>query len=538
MRALLLPPSRRRFVPALERLEGRCTPAVVSYNATLQQLNITANSDDGITISQPANRPTGFLQVTDRTGTIFSGGAFVRHIRADLRAAQFSSLTLAARTRLAGNLTAIGGSIAGSATIGAEAVIGGNFAYYGTGTAADTVEMGTFCAVGGGVNLYLGEGRNFARLRGLGLGSVLVQGGAGEDNVNAAGAVVHGSAVFQLGNGLNGFGVSGGSLTVAGNLTYSGGNGADTFAVVDGNPLFVGGYINLVMGPATGADGANSAIILDTRVVGSLYYTGGNGGDFLSLEDDTLVGKDLIASPREGRNEAKLNGVSAGVRVLGSLSYTGGNGEDEITVDDAHIGLNMTVALKDNNFRVDGQELDFDGSLNVVGGSLTVTGGRHDDVIDVENVLIGMSVTINSGVGGNDRVNLQSSVVSGNAAITTGAGADQVSLSGFVMGWLTVSTAAGNDLVDADGIEVHLAAVLDVGAGADTIRIEEGSVAGDSSFGGPVTFIGGTGIDTLRLSGGTGRVRFGGKVTYSGGIESDTFSAADTVFEVASAGSW
>ncbi|MFO0925546.1 MAG: hypothetical protein U0736_00695 [Gemmataceae bacterium] len=495
--------TRRRFVPTLEALEARWTPASATYNPVTQQLTIVADSDDTITVSQAANKPTGFLQVTDGSSTIFSGTAFVRHLRADLRNDQFSNFFIADQTRIAGNVTVISGPITGAATLGASAGngvwIGGSFSYFGTGTANDNVTIEQLCIVAGGVNIYAGEGQNYSSLKGYHYGSLYVSGGSSNDIVNVPSLSVGGNLTLALGGGPNSFAVTT-LLQLGGSLSYTGGNGVDSITVPSAGKFNAGGSVVLNLGPALGADGSNSVNLQHVTTAGALTVNGGNGTDSVWIEDDVFIGTDLNLLLRGGANTATVDFDTTALYVKRNLTYTGGSDRDEFNVGDIHVNGNLTVALGDN-VGASGQELDFGGGIaTIILGSVTATGGRHTDLFDIEDAIVGKSVSVNGGIGGGDSVYLDNSVVSGNATLITGAGADNFDLDGLILhGNLTILSGGGADTVSIDEYEVQGATWIDAGTGDDTIRVEEANNTTPTSFGNAVTFIGGTGVDTLRI---------------------------------------
>lgn len=534
--------SRRRFLPALETLESRWTPATASYNAVTQQLSIVADSDDTITISQATNRPTGFLQVSDGSGTIFSGSKFVRHIRADLRNDQFSNLTISDQTKIAGNVTVIGGSLVSSTTIGTLSGngvwIGGSFTFVGTGIANDSVTINQLSIVAGGVNIYGGEGQNYSSLKGYHYGSLFVSGGSWSDDVSISGLSVGGNATFSLGAGSNSFG-NASLFHVGGTLSYTGGNGYDSFNLPTSGDLDIGGNLLVTLGPAVGTDSSNSVNLRNLTVGGSVAVTGGNGGESVWIEDDVFIGKNLSLALRHGDNDATVDFDAEAIYIKGSVFYTGGNGRDRFNFNDLHLNGNLSVLLGDN-YGPSGQKLETGGGiLTMILGSVSVAGGRHADLVELEDTLIGKSVFINTGVAGSDVVNLEGSIVSGSFTAITGAGADTVYMSGLVQGSVFISTGAGADTVDLNNIDVQGPATISTGAGDDIIRVEEASDSALATFGNGVTFLGGTGVDTLRIGMGTGSfARFGGKVIYNGGLEADIFPSPDAAFEAGFTGVW
>lgn len=527
----------------LEPLENRVTPATFSYAPTTGLLTIVADTDDNIVISQQTNKPVGFLRVNDGSSNIFDGTNLVKDIKVDLRNDQFSNLTVNDGVRLAGSLTVLGGPITNSVTLGSTSgvQIGKNFTVIGTGTSNDDVTINQLCQIGGAVTLSLGEGSNLAMLRGF-LGSLKYTGGAFGDTVNLAPSgsslITTGDVSISMGAGSNSSGTSG-LVQIAGNLTFTGGIGTDNITTASGagQDLFVGKNLTFNLGTAAAGNGNNSVNLNLAHIAGKVTANGGSGGDSFFVAGNVLIGGSLTGSLGEGNNVFNLDGGSSAVRILGALTYTGGSGLDDVDLDTVLIGGSMSAALKDN---IAGglQEIEFT-NLTVIQGSLNITGGKNDDRFDMEDIYVGGSVSCNGGIGGNDTINPDGMQVAGNMKIVTGIGVDTVILNDlWVAGSLYVSTGASGDTIRANEIQIVLGATFNGGTGDDLFHLETLANAGDSSYGGPTTFIGGIGTDTLLLGTGTGLIRFGGKVSLIGGIESDIINTADSIFTNGTTGTW
>lgn len=529
---------RRRFVPVLEALEGRWTPATASYNAVTQQLTIIADTNDTITVSQRPDKPIGFLRVNDGASNVFDGLRFVRHLSIDLRNDLTSVFTIAAGTNIAGNVRVFGGATSGNATLDTNVKIGGSFSYFDSASSADTVTINQGCVVAGAVNLFAGDGTNNISLKGVHYGSLNVNGGDGTDTVTVFSLIVAGNTTFVLGNGANTLSVSAGSsFHVGGTLTYTGGGGTDTVDDTAAVQLNVGGPVVLTLGSATGGDNINTLKLDHLRTTSSVTLFGGTNNDSVTIADDVFIGGDLFLSLRAGDNNATIGSGSPGPVVGRSFTYLGGTGEDLVTLKALQVAGNLGASLG-NDLSGTGQKLVIDGAS--IHGAVSLYGGRHDDDIQIlNNSLIVTSLRIVTGDAGTDKVLLENSLVSGAVTIITGAGADTVTLTGATLqGTLFIFTGAGSDTVNIDNTEVQGATTISTGAGADLIRLEEVPDAIRTTFGGPVTFLGGVGVDTLRIGQGGDQVRFGGRVRFNGGVEIDPFLLSNATFEAGSTGTW
>jgi hypothetical protein len=524
---------------ALETLEARDTPATIAYNAALQTLTVTADSNDTLTVAQAAGRPAGFLTVNDGTSTVFNATRFVKNLILDARADSTSSVSLAANTRLAGSLTVRGGGSSSAFTLGDGCSLGGGLTYFGS-AGTDQASLGASCSVVGAVTLHLGAGGGQAQLRGR-LGSLKVTGGSGDESISLAAAAslsIAGAAVFGLGAGTNTV-VTADPCQIGGSLTYTGGTGADTFQVGTAEPLFVAGNLTLNLEPPNGF-GTNGMLLNSLKVGGTVSIAGGKGTDTLTVGDDVFIAKDLIASLGAGRNTGTLAGGTAGTRVMGRLRWVGGAGEDRVSVSNLLVGRHLLVALGDNTAPVNGQGCEVSGTVQVL-GSVGITGGAQADIIQLDGAMfVERALTVNGGASGPDVIQVLGGVrVSGATTLVTAAGNDLVEVNAALfLGTFTASTGAGNDTVRFDQSNVFGTTVINTAAGNDLIAIETLAQPNVSTFGSAVAFLGGTGDDVLRVSTGTGPAQFGGRVKLDGGVGNDQMDLGTTVVTTPPVGTW
>jgi hypothetical protein len=521
---------------ALETLEARDTPATLSYNAALQTLTVTADSDDTITVSQTPARPVGFLTVNDGSAsTPFNRS--VKNLIIDARPDPTSSVSLAANTRLAGSLTVRGGGTSSSFTLGDGCSLAG-LTYFGS-AGTDQVSLGASCSVVGAAAVHLGHGGGTAQLRGR-LGSLRVTGASGNESVTLAAAAdlsIFGAAVFQLGAGTNTV-VTADPCQIGGSLTDTGSTGGDTFQVGAAEPLFVAGNVTLNLEPSTGT-GTNGVLLNSLTVGGTVSITGGKGTDTLTVGDDVFIARDLIASLGDGRNTGTLAGGAAGTRLMGRLRWIGGAGEDRVSISNLLVGRHLNVTLGDNGAPVNGQGCEVSGIVRVLGSAL-LTGGAHADILQLDGtVSVEGALTVNGGPSGTDVIQLGGIRVGGATSLVTALGNDLVEVNAALfLGAFTASTGAGNDTVRFDQSNVFGTAVFNAADGNDQVLIETLVQPNSSAFGAAVTFLGGAGNDMLKVSTSTGPVYFGGKVNLDGGTGTDQVDLGTAVLNEPALGTW
>ncbi|HVK11179.1 MAG TPA: hypothetical protein VM597_20590 [Gemmataceae bacterium] len=337
-------------------------------------------------------------------------------------------------------------------------------------------------------------------------GKLLVQGGTsasyfqseGDASFAGGAAVVSagGSASFGADVG-DGFDSVGPKTAAAGGLSVQGQSAS--FDQSGGLAAFAGGL------SVVGRDGAQFRVETGetydvnfdyfdvpadtTAAAGALTVRGGTGEVHIGfVGDESTVGKDVTIFG-QGHHRIYFK-ADTGVTVGGKLSSTGAGGDHDwfVVGGDFSVTRDATIALGAGaNF------IDFgdDGGATTIGGNLSLTTGNGSDVY----LLNALSVT-------------------GTTTITTGAGADRVSILG-------PTTFTG-------------AVTVDLGGGADTL-----AVADEAGTAGPVTFTGasrvkfGAGNDTVRLglavaAGGdaNSRVAFAGSgfLNLDGGLNLNTFA--------------
>lgn len=498
---------------ALQSFENRVTPATAVYSALSQTLTVTAAEGDQIAVASLTGQPTGYLQVLETQGaaTVFHSSAVgqaVRNLVVKYGNVQSGTFTLDATAKIGGSLT-IAGAIS-IQTVNLAGTVSGSAAYTANALAMfDVVNLEGTAMIGGNLTLAMKDGSNTVRLKGGTVcGNVKVSGGADDDTVEvteAGDVAIDGSASFLLGNGANTFlgkgpvGIAS-TLYVGSTFTYIGGTGNDKLNLdVSGTALDVGGDAKVTLGNKQVFDG-NVATLEALRAGRNITFSGGIGNDTVvatgALEAKGNVSLNLGA----GDNTFDSNQQGIGTNsIAGKFTYAGGPNGDLVNLDALTIGKTMTVALGESN---------------------------------------GSSQGLFAGLKSPDGV-----TVFGSAKVTSGSGNDGVLFRRtYIGGTLTVKTGAGNDTVALDDTNVAGATLIDLGAGDDLLQSEllagdgSGSLSNATTFGGTFTVKGGDGGDTVNLSSdgdATTLNQFGGRVILVGGAGDDTLlNAQENVFKV------
>lgn len=317
-----------------------------------------------------------------------------------------------------------------------------------------------------------------------------------------------------------------GGVTVKSSLVagYSQSEGDSTFATgisvvsttgVANVGFRVGDGINSV-GPKANVVGG--AVTVQGKSV-SLIQEGGNVSIAKGVK--LLATKDVqfIATKGETHDrEFNYSDVFSTTNIsAGSLQVLGGSSEAQFRSDGGSLNVagDLTITGKQQN------RIRFGGATGTtIAGNLNVSGaqGAPDWFIVDTNLTVNKNTSINLGTGTN-AINLGGDtgavLFKGNLNLTTGNGSDRIVLKSVnVLGSTTITTGAGADLVSIVGNSTFTGlTTINTGIGDDRIEI-----ANDTAATGPVTFTGkatikaGDGNDTLELgravgSGGTANTR-------------------------------
>jgi hypothetical protein len=312
------------------------------------------------------------------------------------------------------------------------------------------------------------------------------------------------------------FGVqTAGTVSIVGNLTVNGGIGNNTFDAT-AQPL---------------------------EVIGNLGITNTAGND--SNQFGTLsVGGSMTVNNGDG-DSATIFNFTAINTISGNLSITNGTGADNNTIPDVNVGGNVTINDGHRNI-VTGQAgfngfgVANSGTTIKVGGSLSFTNldGQVDDFLP--DVDVKGNVAINTGAGpaqvtGGQQFLGVLPVVSGNFSITGAGGAQiQFGLAGGIQikGGLTISeTGSAASSITLNDVAVGKNTMITTGTGADTVTIDNGNAATGSNFGGAFAMNTGSGNDSvdIGIGGGEGRgvtTTFDSTVNVNLGAGNDTLNLA------------
>jgi hypothetical protein len=349
--------TKRSFRPRLEALEQRWVPAAVRDVAGLLlisnpqgALTVTVTSSPGVVNVQDSSGAGTFTGV----GTLISITGTNGNDSIAFRGGSGFNGNLLINTQNGNDAVSVTGPVGGYVTIltgvGSDSTslsgrIGSNLTYFHR-SGANTVTITGATTVGGEASLSL--------LGTLAINSSLTVGG----NLSISGNPTSGTPLNVHGAG---------NLTVNKSLYVTGSNGANSFSLtgvlkVTGNAIFNfyaagGGSLNL------------SGVAPGSFIGGSLHYSGGAGGDSLSLGDNLTVGGDAILFL--GNGVGTFTSTVADT-INGNLEITTGNGNNAFTVAGTVAGFEtIKVGNGTDNVTVD----------NAPGGLFTFQGGNGTDAL-------------------------------------------------------------------------------------------------------------------------------------------------------------
>jgi hypothetical protein len=233
------------------------------------------------------------------------------------------------------------------------------------------------------------------------------------------------------------------------------------------------------------------------------------------------------------------------------LTFVGGAGADAIEVSGA-LGVNGNLTVTPGNGE-NGFTSNLLGSgANTIGGGFAYAGGANGDAVSLDNTVVGRNVAVALGESFGSGVSTFSTglhgpgpvTVYGSLKVTTGPTTDSVVQLArlYVGGGLTLTGGAGRNFVSMDDVNVAGATLVSLGAGADSLVIEQtpgnggGPLGGVSTFGGVFNFNGGADDDqvSLAVDNVTGQqIQFGSRVTLTGGAgNNNLFVGTGTAFEL------
>ncbi|WP_020473139.1 hypothetical protein [Zavarzinella formosa] len=284
-----------------------------------------------------------------------------------------------------------------------------------------------------------------------------------------------------------------------------------------------------------GADSLNAQGI---HLSGNLSINGGDGGNNITLSNNTFVGGTVT--------------VTNGIGAMGDL--------DILDVNSTHIGKNLVINQGTGKQTTDTEvfgttfiggyisELGCAGpdDLSIqttnIGSYLSLTGGLGDDQLSLTTSNVGSYVKAALGDGNNMAV-ISGSSVGGSVSVTTGLGTDSFELTNTTVGTtVTASMGEGNDKVRLLDASIGGATSVALGNGANSLDIDSNGTPGDTSTTGSflmgnLTVTGGTGIDIVSLGsdkpvivGGMTSMALGNEPTPTTPTTGDTVNIDDTTF--------
>jgi hypothetical protein len=300
-----------------------------------------------------------------------------------------------------------------------------------------------------------------------------------------------GTLISITGNNLNTPITFTGNTGFNGNLVLKSGNGSKTITVNTAATAITGGNVTLIEGPG------NDTTNLAGTIGGNLVYTHTLGANTLVTTGAVTVGGNATLSGAATITQSSALTVGGSLSIVGqvsggtplaftgtanltanSLSVTGGGGSSSFSETGV---LTVTNNMSVTNTLTTSGTLDLSavGAASTIGGNLYYQGGAG-----VDTVKFGANLT-----------------VSGNATISTGEGADD--LSGLNATWtvggnLSITEGNGNEVAFTVGGTVNGNESITQGNGTN------GQVISNSPPGGLLSYHGGNGTDSLNLQGAVG----------------------------------
>lgn len=216
-------------------------------------------------------------------------------------------------------------------------------------------------------------------------------------------------------------------------------------------------------------------------VVGKTLFLQGDGLDNnIVVENASKVGQYVIKGVTTNDIATKINGQTGSVLIKG-----------------ATYGFVVNLGDGDNRLVLGDSDTSFS-----VPKYLYVTTGSGNDTIALTNVYAPKTLTINAGEGDNS-VTLENVYAKCSLAVTTGAGVDELTLlHSTALRNVILNTGAGDDTATMKGLRASNRFVLAVGDGDDEVTIERDTETASDSRGHCATiavFTLGAGADTVSI---------------------------------------
>lgn len=467
-----------RFVPVLERLEGRMVPAgVVNATFSLGVLTLTAVNDpndvdilgtnnQNIVIDGAGGNDITVTGNDGETGTAFTAGLFVNVTKIVLVMGLGDDRVTITDSSLTGNLVFKGGS--GDNDLFVDGVNNSS------GTAGASPGNNTL----GNIKITNGDGLDFFAI------------GGGTNVINGS---------VTINNGLGGSETRANSLvadvtTIGGTVTVTNLDGADTFRTGGTSATFTG---KVIINNGTGGSLTRFAAPTTTTLIGGISISNGAGNDEFSTFGPTftvgtfLVRRNLTISNGTGDSDTIFQ---AGVNTIhGNLSVTNGAGFDTFDINSVTFQVTGTGSATVNN-GVGGSDTFIDTGNSFVGGKLAVTAKDGEDLVDMSGLTVIGTSSFDLG-SGNDTLATDNSTFAA-FKLTAGAGADLVEIEND-------GSNNNKSTVFNDGLNINL------GAGNDELVISQLADANDrAEFNAAVTLAGGLDLDIVFAEDPTGFATF------------------------------
>lgn len=293
----------------------------------------------------------------------------------------------------------------------------------------------------------LGGGDNALVLTDSAVGNPLVyKGGAGSDAVSVLRTPVDGKLGFQVGDGPNTVEVD---SVQALHLSVQGGGGSDTVDAVD---VTLGKGVRLAL-----AGGANDTKLTRLTAASSFLYAGGADTDWLDLTTVTFTKGKALVKGKGGDNSVIANALIIGKQ----LAVMGGFGDDDLVLIDSTIpeGIQMKVSGGENELALQN---------TIVGEKgLTYRGGKGADVANIGGGAVAGSVVVDLGGADNTFATAGGAVI-GPLTVKSRNGVDGVELlDTHVTGDVKVALSSGANVVTLDAATIDGGFTLKTGPQAD-----------------------------------------------------------------------
>lgn len=543
------------------------SPYIAQYKSTLTISYVDGTNATTVGASYDVST-SGLLKITGGSGpdTITMNGGNINYAAAVNIAGGDGDdvITFAGSIATYGaGVSVTGGAGTNSLAVQPTSLAAKTLTYVGGGDNDNVTMNGSAAGFSGLVSINLGDGVNSLANYNYDFfnGGLSVTGGGGVDTVTFGGYITAKSITLRLGDGADVLNHNGSYLTVSGLADYGMGDGANS----------IGGYF------------------YSANYLGGLKVTGGIGDDTLSISAYNLIlAKGATFDGGGGTNSLALNATF--LESASDLSFTNGvhgAGTSSVTVSAASILLHKGVTAKfgdgaesftitgGNNVSIlggvtvtapgtGGSAISLNGPSFSIAGKLSVTGGSDGFNVGTSITSLNLGSVVLTGGAGNDVVNISAEGQIGSLTLSLGAGGSNVSIQGQhdgltikgalnittpsaasgdydyltltnlnVLGATTVVQGAGTGAVTIDN--VLLAALsINTGAGNDTINFETSNSGIVSLITGAVNILLGSGADTLTIGQNAelAKASFKSTVKIVGGTENDVFNDYMNIYAV------